>query len=190
MIKHNRIVVVTALVTLLAIAAVGAIWWLRTPRFSTPMTYEALIRETAGDFDLSPAYVAAVILAESSFDPEAVSSADARGLMQLLPDTASWIAGKLGEPYAEEALFDPATNIRYGCWYLSFLMRRYHGDMRLSSAAYHAGQGNVDRWLQNPEYSDDGVTLKVIPYKSTEAYVNRVLTYCAAYAPKYGEERP
>ena len=105
--------------------------------------------------------------------------------MQLLPSTAEWIAGKLGETYAEGSLFNPETNIRYGCWYLGFLMQRYHGDMRLSSSAYHAGQGTVDKWLQNPDYSPDGVTLAVIPYETTDTYVQRVLRYYEKYAELY-----
>ena len=64
-------------------------------------------------------------------------------------------------------------------------MQRYHGDMRLSSSAYHAGQGNVDKWLQNPEYSPDGVTLAVIPYETTDTYVQRVLRYYEKYAELY-----
>ena len=94
-----------------------------------------------------------MILAESSYQPEAVSSANAQGLMQLLPSTAEWIAGKFDETYVEGCLFDPETNVKYGCWYLGFLMRRYNGDMTCASAAYHAGQGTVDRWLADPAYS-------------------------------------
>ena len=150
-----------------------------------PMEYTDLIRRYAGDNGLEPAYVASVILAESSYDPQAVSSVNAQGLMQLLPSTAEWIAGKLGETYTEGCLFDPETNLRYGCWYLGFLMARYNGDMRLSSSAYHAGQGTVDKWLENPEYSPDGASLAVIPYDTTNTYVQRVLKYDEKYAELY-----
>ena len=153
-----------------------------------PMSYEALIRSNAGAFGLEPAYVAGVVLAESSFDPEAVSSADARGLMQLLPSTAGWIAEKLGEEFSEERLFDPETNLRYGCWYLQFLMNRYSDIKKNASAAYHAGQGTVDKWLGNPEYSADGITLDVIPYASTDAYVQRVLDNYEKYSELYANE--
>ena len=124
-------------------------------------------------------------MAESSYRPEAVSSVDAQGLMQILPSTAEWIAGKLDETYTEGCLFDPETNIRYGCWYLGFLMRRYDGDMRCSSSAYHAGQGTVDKWLADPNYSSDGKTLDVIGYDSTNTYVNRVLRYYEQYEEIY-----
>ena len=150
-----------------------------------PVEYEDLIRAYAQENGLEPAYVAAVILAESSYRPEAVSSADARGLMQIVPSTGEWIAGKLDETFSEEALFDPATNIRYGCWYLGFLMDRYGGDMRCASAAYHQGQGTVDAWLRDPALSSDGRTLDRIDSSATEKYVDRILKYYEQYEKIY-----
>lgn len=146
-----------------------------------PLEYVDLISQNAQEWGLEPAYVAAVILAESSYDPQAVSRDNAQGLMQILPSTAEWIAGKLDESYAEGCLFDPATNIRYGCWYLGFLMQRYDGDKRCSSAAYHSGQGTVDEWLKNPAYSTDGRSLNVIAGSNADTYVNRVLEYYEKY---------
>lgn len=146
-----------------------------------PLEYVELISLNAREQGLEPAYVAAVILAESSYDPLAVSRDNAQGLMQILPSTAEWIAGKLDETYTEGCLFDPATNIRYGCWYLGFLMRRYDGDKRCSSAAYHSGQGTVDEWLRNPAYSADGRSLDVIAGSNADTYVNRVLEYYEKY---------
>ena len=123
-VRFNRHIpaVITVVVLGLALAGFG-LWMLfsSTPEITVqtyPMEYEALIRAYAAENGLDPAYPAAVIMAESSYQPEAVSSANAQGLMQLLPDTAAWIAGKFGEEYAEGMLFDPETNIRYGCWYL------------------------------------------------------------------------
>ena len=188
--RGRRIALGISIAALLA-ALIGVTIWIafdRAPEVVIqryPMEYESTIRLCARLNDIPPAYVASVILAESSYDPEAVSSVNAQGLMQLLPSTAEWIAGKLGETYAEGSLFNPETNIRYGCWYLGFLMQRYHGDMRLSSSAYHAGQGTVDRWLQNPEYAPDGATLAVIPYDTTNTYVQRVLKYYEKYAELY-----
>jgi len=178
-------------VILLGICALG-LWLLldsgpQTTIEKYPVEYEAFIRKHAEDNGIPPAYAAAVILAESSYRPEVVSSADARGLMQLLPSTGEWIAGKYDEAFSEEVLFDPETNIKYGCWYLGFLMRRYDGDMRCSSSAYHAGQGNVDKWLANPAYSADGKHLDVIPYESTGTYVERILKYYEKYEEIYSE---
>ena len=152
-----------------------------------PMEYVELIRANAGEFNLDPAYVAAVVLAESSYNPNAVSSVNAQGLMQIMPDTGEWLAGKFDETYVEGCLFNPETNLRYGCWYLGFLMDRYDGDMRCSSAAYHSGQGTVDKWLKNPEYSSDGKTLDVIPGSNADTYVNRILEYYEKYEELYAE---
>lgn len=189
--QRQRQIALVVSIAVLVLAIGGIAVWLaasQKPELAVqryPMDYEEIVRIHAGQNDLPPAYVASVILAESSFDPQAVSEANAQGLMQLLPSTAEWVAGKLGETYTEGCLFDPDCNLRYGCWYLSFLMRRYHGDKRLSSAAYHAGQGTVDKWLQDPQYAPDGVTLETIPYSSTDTYVQRVLRYYEKYEELY-----
>lgn len=153
-----------------------------------PMEYTDLICRYAEANDLEPAHVAAVILAESSYRADAVSSVNAQGLMQLLPSTAEWIAGKFGETYSEGCLFDPETNIKYGCWYLGFLMDRYDGDKICTSAAYHSGQGTVDKWLQDPEYSSDGKTLTAIPGSNADTYVGRILEYYDKYEEIYSEQ--
>ena len=191
--KRQRKIALMTAVAVLVLAFSGLVVWLLSARApgliqqSYPMEYVDVIRQYAAENGLEPAYVAAVILAESSCDPEAVSPADARGLMQLLPSTAEWIAGKFDDGYSEERLFEPELNVRYGCWYLGYLSRRYGGDKRLASAAYHAGQGNVDKWLQNPEYSPDGASLSKIPYESTDTYVQRVLRFYEKYSELYAK---
>ena len=108
--------------------------WRTTVRYR-----EQIVRE-AQQYGLRPAFVAAIILNESSYDPSAVSSVGARGLMQLLPDTGKWVAGKLGiRDYTDDLLFDAETNLRLGVWYLDFLSDRYGGDPVLVACAYHAG---------------------------------------------------
>lgn len=186
--RRRRWLIGTAAALVLALAALAAGLLLGRVSLRTyPMDYAPMVRARAGEYGLEPAYVAAVVLAESGYNPNAVSSANAQGMMQLLPDTAAWIAPKLGEEYIEGSLFDAEINMRYGCWYLDFLMRRYNGDKRCASSAYHAGQGTVDKWLQNPEYSKDGATLDVIPYKSTDTYVQRVLKYYEKYTKLYAD---
>ncbi len=175
----------------LGVAAMG-LWILfdRQPQIAVqnyPVAYEEHIRTYAAENGIPPAYAAAVILAESSYRPEIVSYADARGLMQILPSTGEWIAGKYGEEFTAEDLFDPETNIRYGCWYLGFLMNRYDGDMRCASSAYHAGQGTVDKWLADPAISTDGKHLDNIPSEATGTYVNRILKYYEKYEEIYSE---
>ncbi|MBO5534782.1 MAG: dephospho-CoA kinase [Clostridia bacterium] len=153
-----------------------------------PLVYENLIQQYSASQQLDPSLVAAVILCESSFDPHAVSRLGARGLMQLMEDTAGWIAHKLGEDtedYSFDRLFDPETNIRFGTWYLGYLSRRYDGDAKKMVCAYHAGQGNVDAWLKKPEYSTDGVTLTTIPTQDTSQYAGRVLKAREVYEKYY-----
>lgn len=152
-----------------------------------PLKYEELIVSTAREFDLEPWHIAAVVRCESSFRERATSNVGARGLMQIMPDTGKWLAGKFGEEdtYTDDDLYDPAINLKYGAWYLKWLMDRYHGDRTLATAAYHAGQGTVDKWLANPEVSADGQTLSRIPYDSTGTYVRRVTTACEKYQELY-----
>lgn len=178
-----------AAVLVIGIGGLG-VWllWDRQPQTTVttyPVEYEDLIRKYAGENDLEPAYVAAVVLAESSYRADAVSSVNAQGLMQILPSTGEWLSGKFDEAYVEGSLFDPETNLRYGCWYLGWLMERYNGDMSCASSAYHQGQGTVDGWLQNPEYSKDGKSLSNIPSEATKTYVDRILKYYEKYEEIY-----
>ena len=152
-----------------------------------PVEYADLISTYSELNGLEPAYVASVILAESSYNPQAVSAANARGLMQLMEETAGDIAGWLGEDFDWDAMFDPETNIRYGCYYLGRLMRRYDNDMRTASTAYHQGPGMVDRWLTDPNNSADGRTLAVIASDATRVYVERILRYYEKYAEIYAQ---
>ena len=183
-----------ATVAVLGLALVGMGLWLlfvSRPQISVrryPMEYVDQIRARAAENGIDPAWPAAVIMAESDYQPEAVSPANAQGLMQLLPETADWIAGKFDETYVEGCLFDPETNIKYGCWYLGYLFRRFDGDLTRATAAYHAGQGKVDEWLANPEYSPDGATLARIPSDATDTYVKRVLKYYEKYVELYAAQ--
>lgn len=178
------IIVLCALAAMCVIVlAISRIEFTKVARY--PVTYTEEIKAAAWENSIPAPYIAAVIMAESSYDPQAVSPVGARGLMQLMPDTAEWIAGKFGEEYDPDALFDPDISIRYGAWYLGFLMERYSGDMRCATAAYHAGQGAVDGWLKDPAYSSNGVTLDNIGYESTNTYVSRVMQYYDYYTEAY-----
>ena len=153
-----------------------------------PLMYTDEILNISGEYNLSPALVAAVIRNESSFRPEAESAVGARGLMQLMPDTAQWIARKIRmDDYSFERMYDPGTNIRFGCWYLNYLSSLFNGDPLCVVCAYHAGQGEISSWLSNPLYSTDGITLiqDQLPNGPTKQYAGRVTRDYGIYQAKY-----
>ncbi len=157
---------------------------------SYPLFYAQLIGESASEFNLNPAFVTAIILKESSFQPMAESRVGARGLMQLMPDTAEWIAGKMKvSGYSFDRMYDPQSNVRFGCWYLRFLAGLFQGDPVCVSCAYHAGQGQVTAWLSDRRFSDDGkhLNLSSLPEGPTKSYAAEVIKaygiYQALYSP-------
>jgi soluble lytic murein transglycosylase len=148
-------------------------WYLRT-RY--PLEYAHIVRGHAKNHGLDPALLAAVVYVESRFDPNARSAAGAVGLMQLLPETAKGIALRTGgAQFVVADLRDPEINVRYGSWYLDHLIDRY-GDTQTALAAYHAGQGNVDRWRR------DGIG---IGFPETRAYVTEVQRVSRLYEKAY-----
>lgn len=141
------------------------------------VTWQDHIEKYAAQYNLQPAFVMAIIRNESSFRTNAESSVGARGLMQMMPDTAEWIAGKLDDhSYTFDRMWDAETNIRYGCWYLGYLTRLFHGDAELVSAAYHAGQTTVTQWLSDRTKSADGISLDLDKLSDgpTKQYIGRV----------------
>ncbi len=176
--------VLTALVVVAVLAGAAGVWVVRTEpdvylRARYPLRYESIIRTHARNYDLDPTLLAAVVYSESRFDPSARSPAGAVGLMQLLPDTAKGIAVRTGgDGFVVSDLLDPEINVRYGSWYLRSLLRRY-GDLRTALAAYHAGQGNVDRWRAA------GVGIQ---FPETRSYVAGVLAAQKRYARAYPDE--
>ena len=156
-----------------------------------PLYYTEVIRKNAAEFHLAPALVAAVIRNESSFRPTVESSVGARGLMQLMPDTAEWIAHKLKvDNYSFEMMKEPEYNIRFGCWYLSYLSSLFNSDPWCVVCAYHAGQGEVSSWLSNPLYSNDRKTLirSNLPEGPTKQYAGRVTRDYGIYQAKYFDQ--
>jgi len=135
-------------------------------RIRYPLRYQEIVRGHARNYGIDPALLAAVIYQESKFDPGARSGSGAVGLMQLRPATARGIAIRTGgSAFQVSDLTNPEINVRYGCWYLRHLYRKY-GDWRLVLAAYNAGQGNVDRWRAEER--------REIPFAETRHYVDRV----------------
>ena len=144
--------------------------------------YQGLIDSYSAEYQIDPAFVAAVIKCESNFLPRAVSSADARGLMQIMPDTGVWLAGRLGTPnYTIDRLFEPQLNIQFGAYYLAYLSNHFDGQPVMVAAAYHAGMNNVKLWAL--KYAADQRTLSVdeLPMSNTRDYVRKVMDAYAIY---------
>ncbi len=138
---------------------------------SYPLKYQNEIDAASKKYGVDKSLIYGVIKTESNFDPNAKSSAGALGLMQLMPDTFEWLQTyyKDENDYKFEDLTDPAINIDYGVELLSILSKRYENEETML-CAYNGGLGNVDKWLDNKDYSDDGKTLKVVPFPETDKY--------------------
>jgi soluble lytic murein transglycosylase len=147
-----------------------------------PLHHDATIRREAARNNLDPAWIAAEIRAESVFDPNARSSADARGLMQVVPATGAELAAKLGMPWTGgQDLFDPDTNIALGSAYLRQLMDKYGGKPYQVIAGYNAGPAPLGRWMSQRPAMDADFWIETISYKETREYVARVLSFSTVY---------
>lgn len=181
----------TLLIVFLAFVAVcAALYLILEPdidRALYPQTYSEYVTKYAEQYDVPVNLVYAVIRTESSFDPEAVSSAGAVGLMQMMPSTFRWLTDDmLGESLADEMLYDPETNVRYGVYYLRRLYDRY-GDWTTACAAYNAGSGRVDGWLKDKTMTDlqGNLIVSRIPFDETRAYVRKIQKAYLAYERLY-----
>jgi soluble lytic murein transglycosylase len=147
-----------------------------------PLRHEDIIRQQARDKNLDPALIAAVIYRESKFRDQ-TSKAGAKGLMQILPATAEFVAHKTGgTAFQQGDLANPQINIAYGCWYLRYLLDRYDGNPIAAVAAYNAGHERVDRW------GAKRLTLDDIRFPETREYTADVLDKRGEYAKRYRDE--
>lgn len=154
-----------------------------------PLRHSDIIRQQAAEKDLDPALIAGVIYQESRFRDQ-TSRAGARGLMQLTPATARYIANLSGgTEFVLEDLATPQVNISYGSYYLRYLLDRYGGDEVVALAAYNGGETNVNRWLTEAGASHGhDFDVDSIPFPETRAYVDRVLEARDDYAEAYARE--
>ena len=149
-----------------------------------PFDYREIIVVNAEKYGVDAELVASIINVESSYNPYARSNKGALGLMQVLPSTAEWIAGRLGRDASSIDLFEPSINIQFGTYYIAYLIN-YFGDENLAICAYNAGMGNVKKWLRVAEYSSDGENLDKIPFKETKKYLKSVQKNVRIYKNKF-----
>jgi peptidoglycan lytic transglycosylase len=187
-VRRRRVV----LATLVGVAALAIAIVLAMPLFrkavndlTLPLAYSDVIRQQAAAKHLDPALVAAVIYAETKFDPRP-SSAGAEGLMQILPQTAEFLARRSGATtFTVSDLATPQVNIAYGSYYLRYLLDRYRGQLMLALAAYNGGETNVDEWMSRARQDGRPLTVGEIPFPQTQAYVEKVLKAQRDYRRTY-----
>lgn len=144
-----------------------------------PAPYREAVDKAAERFGVDRTLIYAVIKAESNFDPSAVSHAGAKGLAQITDSTAQYVAEMIGVEYGSAGSFDEEMNISLSAAYLRYLLQKYDGDLRRATAAYNAGEGNVDKWLAEDR------ELKDIPFAETKKYVRKVSLYQRIYSILY-----
>ena len=157
-------------------------------RAGLPLSDTAIIREQASDKHLDPALIAAVIYAESKFEPRP-SVAGAQGLMQILPATAYYLAHLSGgNRFTASDLARPEVNVAYGSYYLRYLLDHYQGNEMLAIAAYNGGLTNVDNWVARARSEGHALTVDSIPFPETREYVRRVFAARQAYRSTYARQ--
>ena len=154
-----------------------------------PKKYTYEVEKYAKEYGVEENLIYAVIKAESNFDELAVSRKNAKGLMQLMYDTAKDVAQMIGIEIDEEKILEPDENINIGTKYLSILINKYQ-NIEVALAAYNAGSGNVDNWISDGIIKSDGSDIENIPFKETNNYVRKILRdykiYCSLW--KFAKE--
>jgi soluble lytic murein transglycosylase len=189
-VRRRRLRLGGLLLALVALALVIGLHPLRhaVQEITLPLKHEDIIRQQSQKKELDPALVAAVIYQESKF-ADRTSTAGARGLMQITPDTANFIAKQSGGiRFTQADLATPQINIAYGTWYLRWLLDRYDERQALALAAYNAGFGHVDKWVQRAGGPDAFEPKADIPFPETRNYVLEVLERRKEYARRYSRE--
>jgi soluble lytic murein transglycosylase len=177
--------IATLVVVVLVAAVAASMLHTAASNLALPLSDASIIREQAAEKRLDPALIAAVIYAETKFDPRP-SSAGAEGLMQILPATAYYLAHLSGGiTFTASDLADPSVNVAYGSYYLRYLLNHYGGNEMLAVAAYNGGLTNVDKWVAQAESEGHQLSPQEIPFSQTREYVQRVLDAERAYRETY-----
>jgi soluble lytic murein transglycosylase len=152
-----------------------------------PRAYASAVEEAAKLHGVDPFYIWAIMRRESAFRPEVVSSADARGLMQLIPPTAAGIGAAIKKPLeSPDMLYAPSVNVYYATWYLGALWKRFNHPT-LVAAAYNGGPNPTVKWAQDRGELDLDLFVETIPYKETRGYVKQVVADYFLYHAFYGD---
>ncbi|QOR36443.1 lytic transglycosylase domain-containing protein [Clostridium sp. 'deep sea'] len=183
---YSKIRIALALIILLVIIAVlvtSQFFW----KVLYPIPYKDIIWQHATETGLDPYFIASIIRTESNFVPRALSKSGAIGLMQLMPNTAKWVADKVELKIAKnEDLYDPNTNIKLGTFYIKHLLNKYNNNTAMALAAYNSGMGRVKEWINEGIWNGSISTANEIPYDETRHFVRKVLRSYEVYTSLYG----
>lgn len=184
--RHKNRLFYIGIILLLFILASLAAPKLLKDMFPTP--HMEFVEKYAAENHLQASLIYAVIKTESGFREKVISPKGAVGLMQITEKTGYWIASMLKvSDFTLEDLTDPELNIRFGCWYLSYLMDRFSGNSELALAAYNAGEGTVSSWQDAGNIGWKDMKIKTLPFKETEKYLIRVNRIYFVYKTLYPE---
>lgn len=155
-------------------------------KYMYPYPYRQFIEYYADRYQMDECLIAGVALAESKFEPTAQSVHGAQGIMQIMPETAAWIAYQIeDDDFSAAEMYEPEKNIKYGTWYLASLNEEFFGNKVLMLAAYNAGRGNVHEWMEKYGWDENFSDYKQIPFPETREYVQKVLKYERKYKKLY-----
>ena len=185
MAKNRQKSTLSLMVTAFVISLILTVLLAPIMRLLYPLKFEDEILKCSEKYSLDKHLIMAIISAESNFRQEAVSHKSAIGLMQIKEETAKWCIDALGVSVESGDISDPKDNIELGSAYISYLLGQYGGDIHTSLAAYNAGPGNVEKWLSDVRYSENGKSLLKIPFSETKAYVEKIEKRAKIYEVLY-----
>lgn len=186
--EHNKkikVIIITIIVILLTIVfRFTGLYNIILKQFY-PMKYSEYVEKYSKEYNVDSLLMYSIIKAESNFNETANSSSNAKGLMQLMSPTAKEIAQNLELEYEEADIYEPEKNIMFGIKYYSELLQTYNGNMLLALAAYNAGIGNVNSWIETGIIKQDGSNIENIPFKETNMYVRKIINNYRMYKKLY-----
>ena len=187
--KNKKIFITLLIIVLIIVFLIFA----RNPilKIIYPRTYEEAVLIYSEKYNVDKNLILAVIKAESNFNENAISNRNAIGLMQLMEETAKDVANKnnieIANENIKEELCDVYKNIEIGTAYIASLLQRYQ-NTEVALAAYNAGIGTVDNWIEKGIINKDGSNIENIPYKETNYYVRKILRDYTIYQELYKKD--
>ena len=189
LLKNKYKIIIGTVIMILIIAILFVLFKDKLLKILYPKTYSEIISFYAEKYDVEENLIYAVIKAESNFNSKAVSNRDAIGLMQIVEETAIEVATRnqidIDTENISEELLNIDNNINIGTKYLSTLLTQY-GNIEVALAAYNAGIGTVNNWIEKQIIQADGSNIENVPYKETNNYVRKILRDYRVYNELYG----